>query len=163
MYTKKQKIEIYIYFFLAVFAIEIFHIFIARRGVLKIYESGQDLPWTPPLHLLLPLWTVLYIFMAVAGAIVYIKRASHIRSFALSSWFVQLALNTLWPVFFYYVPIQIASPILITILFITLCVFMFYGFLLERNVFFLSLPFFLMVVYKMIFLWIFYILNIDLL
>jgi len=163
MYTKKQKIEVYINFFLAVFAIEIFHIFIARKGILKIYESGQDLPWTLPLHVLFPLWTVLYIFMAIAGAMVYIKRPSHIRSFALAAWVIQLALNMLWPVCFYYIPIQIASPILITILFMTLIIFMFYGFLLERKVFFFSLPFFLMVVYKMIFLWIFYILNINLL
>ncbi|WP_316358992.1 hypothetical protein [Candidatus Neptunichlamydia sp. REUL1] len=55
MYTKKQKIEVYINFFLAVFAIEIFHIFIARKGILKRYESGQDLPWTLPLHVLFPL------------------------------------------------------------------------------------------------------------
>lgn len=89
MYTKKQKIEIYINFFLAVFAIEIFHIFINHKGVLKIYESGQNLPWTLPLHLLFPLWTVLYIFMAIAGAMVYIKRASQIRSFALAAWIIQ--------------------------------------------------------------------------
>ena len=163
MYTKKQKIEVYISFFLAVFSIEIFQIFVAHKGILKIYESGQELTWTFPLHVLLPLWTVLYSFMAIAGAIVYIKRASYIRSFALVAWIIQLGLNMLWPVCFYYVPIQIASPISITVLFMTLIIFMFYGFLLERKVFFLSLPFFFMIAYKMTFIWIFYILNINLL
>ena len=74
MYTKKQKIEIYISFFLALFVVEIFNITVARKGILQIYSTNQTLPWILPYHWLYPIWTALYTLLAVAGAMIYVKR-----------------------------------------------------------------------------------------
>lgn len=162
MYTKKQKIEIYINFLLTLFVVEIFNFFIVRKGILTIYASSADLPWALPLHWLVPIWTFLYATLAIAGAKVYIKRPSHIRNFALAAWVIQLALNILWPAVFYYIPIPVITPILVTLLFMTMILFMFYSYLVDKVVVLYALPFFLMVVYKMILHWIFYILGLDL-
>ena len=159
MYTKKQKIEIYINFFLVTFAIEIFHILIARKGLLEIYTAGAVFPWTLPYHYLLPIWTAIYICIAISGAMVYIKRASHIRSFALTAWIIQLLLNITWPVCFFFVPIPILPPIILSLLFMAMIISTFYAFLLDWKIMVYYLLFFFMIVYQMIFHWIFYILN----
>ena len=162
MYTKKQKIEIYVNFLLTLFVVEIFNFFIAWKGIITIYTSSEDAPWALPLHWLVPIWTLLYVTLGIAGARIYIKRASHIRNFALTAWVIQLVLNILWPVCFYYLPIPVITPILLTLLFMTIILFMFYSYLIDKVVVLYATPFFLMVVYKMILHWIFYILGLDL-
>ena len=54
--------------------------------------------FTPPGWLFAPVWTVLYVFIAVAGW----RTARDLpRSFAMVLWWVQLALNFVWtPIFF---------------------------------------------------------------
>ena len=91
------------------------------------------------------------------------KRPTQIRSFALSSWVVQLVLNAIWPLCFFHVPIQILTPILVTVLFMALIVLMFYSYLVDKWACYLLIPYFLMIVYKLLFHWVFYILNISIL
>ncbi|MCB1107286.1 MAG: tryptophan-rich sensory protein [Chlamydiia bacterium] len=162
MYTKKQKIKTYVNFFLILFAVEIFNFFIAYKKVQEIYATGNDLFWTLPMQWLVPIWSLLYVSMAITGAMVYTKRKSHIRNFALTAWVIQLILNILWPISYYYIPLQALTPILVTLVFMTMIVFMFYGFLLDRKIVLISIPYFFMVVYKLILHWILYILNIKL-
>lgn len=49
--------------------------------------------WTPPGYLFGPVWAVLYIFIAIAGWLVWEKQG---WGAALAFWGAQLALNTLW-------------------------------------------------------------------
>ncbi|MGE0197867.1 MAG: TspO/MBR family protein [Simkaniaceae bacterium] len=163
MYTKKQKVEIHIIFLLIVLSVELFSILLSKKGILQLYKTNQHLPWVLPVQWLFPIWTLLYILLAWTGALIWTKRASHIRSFALRAWVLQIVLNTLWPICFFYLPIPVLTPILITILFMTLLVLMFYTFLITRLGAYLLIPYFLMVVYKLLFHWVFFILNINLL
>lgn len=55
----------------------------------------------PPDWVFAPVWTTLYLMMALAAAIVWIK-ADHARRRAAMAWFsVQLALNLAWSVIFF--------------------------------------------------------------
>ncbi len=64
------------------------------------YATADKAPWTPPNWVFGPVWTVLYVAMAVAAWLVWRRRAEGSRS-ALTAYGVQLVLNLLWtPVFF---------------------------------------------------------------
>ncbi|WP_354187734.1 TspO/MBR family protein [Arthrobacter sp. UYCu712] len=64
------------------------------------YATADKAPWTPPNWVFGPVWTALYLAMAVAAWLVWRRRAEGSRA-ALTAYGVQLALNLLWtPVFF---------------------------------------------------------------
>lgn len=56
--------------------------------------------WTPPSWLFAPVWTVLYIAIAIAGWLVW-RSARAAWTPALSAWALQLILNTLWSWLFF--------------------------------------------------------------
>jgi tryptophan-rich sensory protein len=66
------------------------------------YPTLNKPGWTPPSWLFGPVWTVLYILMAIAAWLVWKKdtRFSGVR-LALILFFTQLALNFLWPFLFF--------------------------------------------------------------
>jgi translocator protein len=62
------------------------------------YAGLAKPPFNPPNWIFGPVWTLLYIFIAVAGWRTWERMP---RSAAMTVWFVQLALNFVWsPVFF---------------------------------------------------------------
>jgi tryptophan-rich sensory protein len=64
------------------------------------YAAADKAPWSPPNSLFGPVWTILYMAMAIAAWLVWRKRASGTPR-ALKVYGVQLALNLAWtPVFF---------------------------------------------------------------
>lgn len=64
------------------------------------YATADKAPWSPPNWVFGPVWTILYIAMAVAAWLVWRRRPDGTRP-ALTAYSVQLALNLLWtPVFF---------------------------------------------------------------
>ena len=65
------------------------------------YPALNKPAWTPPPWLFGPVWTVLYLMMAVAVWLVWrMREKSHIRV-ALALFFIQLLLNAAWsPLFF---------------------------------------------------------------
>lgn len=79
---------------------------VAALGGLAASDAGEtyaslDRPaWAPPSWLFGPVWTVLYVTIAVAGWLV--ARTTHPgRRRAMTAWAVQLALNLAWtPLFF---------------------------------------------------------------
>lgn len=65
------------------------------------YESTPKPMWNPPNAVFGPVWTVLYLTMAIAAWVVWRGPASAERTRALRAYVVQLALNALWsPAFF---------------------------------------------------------------
>lgn len=65
------------------------------------YESTPKPMWNPPNEVFGPVWTVLYLTMAVAAWLVWRRPGSVARTRALRAYIVQLALNALWsPAFF---------------------------------------------------------------
>jgi benzodiazapine receptor len=70
------------------------------------YASADKAPWTPPNWVFGPVWTVLYLAMAVAAWLVWRREAVRSRQ-ALTAYEVQLLLNLLWtPVFFGLYPVM---------------------------------------------------------
>ena len=63
------------------------------------YEHLIKAPWTPPNWVFAPVWTLLYIAIAVAGWLVW--RADKTFSFAVALWFAQLLLNATWSWLFF--------------------------------------------------------------
>lgn len=64
------------------------------------YSTASKAPWTPPNWVFGPVWTVLYLMMAVAAWLVWRKGGPASRRFLRLYW-VQLVLNLLWtPLFF---------------------------------------------------------------
>lgn len=69
------------------------------------YVSADKAPWTPANEVFGPVWTALYITMAVAAWLVWRRRVPESRP-ALVTYGIQLALNLLWtPVFFGLYPV----------------------------------------------------------
>ncbi|MDX1442174.1 MAG: TspO/MBR family protein [Gammaproteobacteria bacterium] len=57
--------------------------------------------WTPPNWLFGPVWTLLYVFIAVAGARVWLRVPAGERGRPFTPYFIQLALNALWSALFF--------------------------------------------------------------
>ena len=69
------------------------------------YVSADKAPWTPPNWLFGPVWTLLYIGMAVAAWLVW-RRGAGLTSRPLKLYWAQLLLNLAWtPLFFGLYPI----------------------------------------------------------
>lgn len=58
--------------------------------------------WTPPGWVFGPVWTILYIMIALSGWLIYKEKHSYQRSLALGFYGSQLTLNLLWSFFFFY-------------------------------------------------------------
>ncbi len=69
------------------------------------YAALEKPPWNPPNWVFGPVWTVLYVTIAVAAWLVWRRRGTGERRartrFALGLWAVQLALNGLWSWLFF--------------------------------------------------------------
>lgn len=65
------------------------------------YADAAKVAWTPPNWVFGPVWTVLYVLMAVAAWLVWLRRRTEYVTSALTLYVAQLFLNAVWtPVFF---------------------------------------------------------------
>ncbi|HYP26583.1 MAG TPA: TspO/MBR family protein [Blastocatellia bacterium] len=65
------------------------------------YQRLAKPSWTPPNWLFGPVWTVLYVFMAVAAWLVWRRAGWHGSDGALTIFGIQLALNLAWSFIFF--------------------------------------------------------------
>jgi translocator protein len=86
------------------------------------YESLEKPPWTPPSWLFGPVWTGLYIAIAIAGWLGW-REAAGLASPAPLLWFAQLLFNTSWSWIFF--GLQAPSLALINIIVLLLFIFAF--------------------------------------
>ena len=75
---------------------------ITTQSVAEWYPALNKPPWNPPSWIFAPVWTTLYLMMAVAAWLVWKKgqRFSGVSA-ALILFFLQLALNCLWSFLFF--------------------------------------------------------------
>jgi tryptophan-rich sensory protein len=65
------------------------------------YESLRKPSWRPPNWLFAPVWSALYLMMAIAGWLVWERAGLRTAAGPLALWLGQLILNAVWtPVFF---------------------------------------------------------------
>ena len=65
------------------------------------YASLEKPSWTPPGWLFGPVWSILYLMMAIAAWLVWRRRTSVNIKLPLTLFFVQLALNAAWSWLFF--------------------------------------------------------------
>lgn len=73
----------------------------ARYAPSSWYQGLAKPPWTAPDWVFAPVWTLLYILMAVAAWLVWREGRAARVNIALSSYLVQLVLNGLWSWIFF--------------------------------------------------------------
>lgn len=69
-------------------------------GDFSVIQALQPPPLAPPSWLFFPVWTVLYIAMGIAAYLIW-KTGDIDRNASLRVYFLQLAINLLWPLFFF--------------------------------------------------------------
>lgn len=96
----KQKSSLFI-FILLCFGVEILASYWTNQSVSTWYPQLNKPFWTPPGWLFGPVWTILYILIAVSGWLIYKAEPSRQRSVALAFYGAQLILNLVWSFFFF--------------------------------------------------------------
>lgn len=72
-----------------------------RSATREWYDALEKPPFNPPDFVFAPVWTVLYVLIAVSGARVWRSAPGNARTAALRWWAAQLLLNGAWsPLFF---------------------------------------------------------------
>ncbi|MBA3956821.1 MAG: tryptophan-rich sensory protein [Parachlamydiaceae bacterium] len=115
----KQK-QLYIslvVFILLCFIVQIVGSFWTKETVATWYPTLTKPSWTPPDWVFGPVWSALYIMIAVSGWLIYRAEPSPQRTVALTFYACQLALNFLWSFLFF----SLRSPILGLIDIVLLC------------------------------------------
>jgi tryptophan-rich sensory protein len=75
--------------------------FVTNSSVSDWYPALRKPSWNPPAWVFGPVWTALYVMMAIAAWLVWRRRESESVSSALWLFAIQLALNAAWsPLFF---------------------------------------------------------------
>lgn len=88
-------------FVLFCFLVEIIGGIWTRESVMTWYPQLSKPFWTPPSWVFGPVWTTLYVMIAVSGWLIYRSEPSAMRSKALVFYGIQLALNFIWSFLFF--------------------------------------------------------------
>ncbi|MFP4070426.1 MAG: TspO/MBR family protein [Desulfovibrionales bacterium] len=111
------------------------------------WYRSLDLPaWQPPGWVFAPVWTVLYLFIALSGWMVWKERGRKAR-IALGFWGVQLLINGLWSWIFFglHRPGLALADIVLLLITLALTLVMFWR--ISRPATLLLVPYFLWVAY----------------
>lgn len=74
---------------------------VTRPAIAEWYAALVKPSWTPPDWLFGPVWTALYVLMAVAAVRIWLKNDGGKIRAATIAWFAQLALNLAWSIIFF--------------------------------------------------------------
>ncbi len=108
------------------------------------YAALAKPEWTPPNWLFAPVWTVLYVMIAVAGWLVW--RAEGLRA-TLAVWGVQLALNAAWTWTMFDQHRIGAALVNILLLWLAICAFILLSWNVSRWAAYLFVPYWIWVSY----------------
>jgi tryptophan-rich sensory protein len=127
---KKQLWISFIIFIVLCFIVQIIGSFWTRETVSTWYPTLIKPSWTPPNSIFGPVWSCLYVLIAVAGWLIYRAESSSQRSLALIFYGVQLCLNFIWSFLFFSLrnPMLGLIDILLLSLFIILTIVKTYSF-----------------------------------
>ena len=97
----KKQISVLIFFLLITFLAAFIGNFFTMPNIQDWYISLNKPSFNPPTWLFGPAWTILYVLMAVSAFLVWRGKGNPQRKKALTFYFIQLALNSLWSVIFF--------------------------------------------------------------
>ena len=115
---QKQLWISFVVFILICLIVEIIGGYWTKETVSTWYPTLTKPSWTPPDWIFGPVWSCLYIMIAIAGWLIYRTKHSHKRTTALIFYGSQLALNFIWSFLFF----SLRSPLLGLIDIVLLCV-----------------------------------------
>ncbi len=159
MYTRKQKVKIYIAFLGIIYVIEALTALLILKDVISLYLTSSLPKWMLRIRYLAPIWIFLHTLVGIAGAKIWMSPPSLIRLHTLYALAISMFLDFFYPISFFYIPISILSPFLNTLLFISFFALIFYSFLMNKIASFLFIPYVFWIFYKMVFHWLYFILN----
>lgn len=111
-------------------------------GSVRTWYPGVPKPgWTPPAWVFGPVWTVLYLMMAVAASLVWLARGRSAVCCPLTAFAVQLAANLAWSVCFFGLRSPLLGFIDICLLWVAVGVTVFQFFLVSRLAGWLMVPY----------------------
>lgn len=134
-------------FLLLCFFIEFIGGLFTNTSVNTWYQTLDKASWTPAPWVFGPVWTVLYILIAVSGWLVFCKETTKKKTRAFFVYSLQLFLNLLWTYLFFY----LKSPLLGLVEIIVLSAIIIWNMTLfweiSRRSSFLLLPYLLWIMY----------------
>jgi tryptophan-rich sensory protein len=95
-------------FILLCLSIEIVASYWTHQSVTTWYLELSKPSWNPPGWVFGPVWTALYLMIAISGWLIYEAKSSHARSITLTLYGAQLLSNLIWSFLFF----ALKSPIL---------------------------------------------------
>lgn len=142
----KSSISLGIFVILCLF-VEVIGSYWTRETVSIWYPKLLKPSWTPPDWVFGPVWSLLYIMIAVSGWLIFKAQSSPQRSTALRFYFVQLGLNFIWSFLFF----SLRSPLLGLIDIVLLCLMVMLTIMnawqVRRSAAFLLIPYLLWIIY----------------
>jgi benzodiazapine receptor len=135
-------------FFALVIFIECLGHFFTFSSVGTWYQTLQRPAWNPPAWIFAPVWTILYLSIAVSGWLVFIKaKSSAIKRVGFQIYGLQLLFNLLWSFLFFFLksPDLAFLDILLLLLFISLTISNFWK--IYRPAAFLLIPYLVWTLY----------------
>lgn len=92
-------------------------IFLSVTGKINMYDQLFKPPLSPPSWVFQVVWSVLYLLMGVSSYIIMTSDVSRgRREDALWQYFIQLGVNLIWPVLFFYFEFRLGAFIWIIVL-----------------------------------------------
>ncbi|MBS0604543.1 MAG: tryptophan-rich sensory protein [Verrucomicrobia bacterium] len=138
----------YLGFFLLlnVFILMIGGVFTAS-SVSTWYPTLEKASWSPPNWVFGPVWTVLYVLIAIAGWLIYLTPRSAMRKKALAIYWMQLGINCLWSYLFFYLQSPSLGLLDILLLLVLLGWALFVFRFLSRFAYIIFVPYFVWTLY----------------
>lgn len=121
--------------------------FWTEQTVVTWYPTLIKPLWTPPDWIFAPVWTCLYIMIAIAGALLYQAEYSDKRAVALMFYCGQLTLNLIWSFLFFALRSPALGLIDIILLSILICITIIKAWPVRRLASILLIPYLLWVLY----------------
>ena len=98
---KNKKIFVYVVFIIICQLAGILGSLFTTPAIRGWYTEIQKPSFNPPNWIFAPVWTTLFVLMGISVSIVWLSEKNELRKKALTVFFIQLILNTLWSIIFF--------------------------------------------------------------
>ena len=136
-----------ILFIVVCLAIEIIGGYWTKERVTSWYPTLIKPSWTPADWVFGPVWSCLYVMIAVSGWLIYKAEGSRKKDIALMLYASQLGLNFIWTFLFFSLKSPILGLIDIALLCVLISLTIIYSWHVQRLASFLLMPYLIWVVY----------------
>ena len=141
MVMKRKNWKSYLFWIGLSEAVGIIAGLLTRGGILEFQAGTAQPPFSPPGYLFPIVWTLLYALMGVGAARICLAEASGNRSGGLNLFVVQLAVNFLWPTFFFNFEWYLFSFFWIVLLWVLVFLMILRFYKIDKRAAYLNIPY----------------------